>query len=164
MSAGQYRQARGPAGEGSVSAATVAPDGPRPPPYDDRMRIVTLPRQQITAFASSGVAMDFLPRITDAERAHVQIAHLAAGGTLGEHPAGMRQVFAVLSGHGEVSADGGSRRPISAGQAAFWEPGEVHQTWASSDMVVVIVETAGRLDPDELFIEVRATREGPATD
>lgn len=126
------------------------------------MRIVTLPKQVITAYASSGVRMDFMPRITGAERTHVHIGHLAAGGTLGEHPAGMRQVFAVLSGHGEVSADGGSRRSISAGQAAIWEPGEVHQTWAGTDMVVVIVETAGRLEPDELFVEVPAALDGPA--
>lgn len=118
------------------------------------MKIVTLPRQEITAYASRGVMMDFLPRIVDAERAHVQIAHLAADGTLGEHPAGMRQIFAVLSGRGEVSADGGPRRPISAGQAALWEPGEVHQTWAATGMVVVIVETPGDLEPDELFVEV----------
>ena len=123
------------------------------------MKIVSLPRQEITAYASSGVMMDFLPRIADAERTHVHIAHLTAGGTLGEHPAVMRQIFAVLSGHGEVSAEGGPRRPISAGQAALWEPGEVHQTWADTDMVVVIAETAGRLEPDELFVEVGAAED-----
>ncbi|MGP9682532.1 MULTISPECIES: hypothetical protein [unclassified Brachybacterium] len=38
----------------------------------------------------------------------------------------------------------------------------MHQTWAGTDMVVVIVETAGRLVPDELFVEVPAARDGPA--
>lgn len=118
------------------------------------MRIVMLPSRNVSAHASHGVTMDFLPRVLSAERSGVHIAHLAAGGTLGEHPAVAQQVFAILSGEAEVSVDGGSRRPIVAAQAAIWEPGEIHQTWALTDVVAVIVETSGALDLDEHFSEV----------
>lgn len=116
------------------------------------MRIVTLPSTAISAHASHGVTMDFLPRVVGAERSGVHIAHIAADGTLGEHPAVAQQVFAVLDGRGEVAVDGGPRRPIDAGQAAIWEPGEVHQSWALTDLVAVIVETSGALDIDEHFL------------
>lgn len=118
-----------------------------------RVRVVVLPSREVTGHASSGVVMDFLPRVTGADRAHVHIAHFSAGGTLGEHAAPMRQMFAILSGEGEVVSDGGEPRRVSAGQAVIWESGEVHQSWAVTEMVVVIVETTGSVDLDEHFAE-----------
>ena len=29
-----------------------------------------------------------------------------------------------------------------------WEPGEVHQTWATTDLTAVVVETSEELDVD----------------
>ncbi len=115
------------------------------------MRIVSLPHRDITAFGSAGVAMDFLPTLRAAEGARVHVMHLAAGGTIGRHPAPVHQVFAVVHGDCRVAGGDGVRRELSASQAVLWEPGEEHQTWASTDVVAVIVETPGGVELDENF-------------
>src|SRR5699024_1999800 len=57
-------------------------------------------------------------------------------------------------GRFKVAAGGGSRRQIEAGQAAVWEPGEMHQSWATVDMLVAIVETQGEIELGEQFVEI----------
>lgn len=118
------------------------------------MRIFTVPAREVTVHASHGVVMDFLPRIARADGTRVSIARIGAGGTIGEHRAPVRQIFAVVDGRGEVAVGGGPRRLIEAGQAAVWEPGEMHQSWASEDMLVAIVETAGEVELDVYFVEI----------
>ena len=122
------------------------------------MRLFEIPRRDIVAFDSVGVTMDFLPPV--AGRTGVHVAHLAAGGTLGRHPAVDAQVFAVLSGEGEVQAGDARRRPVGPGVLVVWEAGEVHQTWATTDLTALIVETSTlpALPPD--FRELPTT--GPA--
>lgn len=98
--------------------------------------------------------MDFLPRMAGSDSTRVNVARIEAGGTIGEHRAPVRQVFAVIAGHGEVATGDAPRRLIAAGQAAVWEPGEMHQSWASVNMLVAIVETTGEVDLDEHFEEI----------
>jgi mannose-6-phosphate isomerase-like protein (cupin superfamily) len=110
------------------------------------VRLYELPRREIDRFASAGVLMDFLPDVVAPEAGasmSVHVAHLAAGGTLGRHPAVRRQVFAVVSGTARVAADDGAPVGLPAGTCAVWEPGEEHQTWAVTDVVAVVVEAAG---------------------
>ncbi len=118
------------------------------------MRLVSLPRRDITAFGSAGVAMDFLPALGGADGARVHVAHLAAGGTIGRHPAPVHQVFAVVQGECRVASGDDEPRLARAGQAVLWEPGEDHQTWAVTDVVAVIVETPGDVLLDEHFADV----------
>lgn len=124
------------------------------------MRIFRLPTHDIERFDSSGVGMTFLPFVDGATRSVVNVAHLAAGGTLGEHPATTTQVFAVVSGEAVVSSGSGAdaeRRRLTAGQAVVWERCEVHQTWAVTDVVATIVEAYGddvALGLDDHFVEV----------
>ena len=124
------------------------------------MRIYRLLNRQIERFASSGVVMTLLPFVDGASRAHVNVAHIAAGGTLGEHPATTVQVFAVFSGEAVVSSGIGpeqERRSLTAGHAVVWEEGEVHQTWAVTDVVATIVEAYGNdveLGLEDHFTEV----------
>ena len=47
---------------------------------------------------------------------------------IGRHPAGGRQLLVVLSGEAEVAGAEGTVRRLAAGEAAVWEPGEVHET------------------------------------
>jgi len=110
------------------------------------MRLFSIPSRAIDAFGSTGVEMDFLPPLTDASTTSVNVAHVAAGGTLGRHPAVRRQVFAVIAGTGEVQVDDEPRVPVTAGTLVVWEPGETHQTWATTDLTAVVVETSGDLD------------------
>lgn len=97
--------------------------------------------------------MDFLPRVVDGSERRVTIAHLDAGGTLGRHPATLRQMFAVVSGNGEIEADG-LARAVGPGTLVVWEPGEVHQTRAASAMTAVVVEVTGTLELDAHFPEL----------
>ncbi len=126
----------------------------------DAMRIYRLPERAIDRFASSGVVMSFLPSVAGATGSQVTVATLTAGGTLGVHPATAVQVFAVLSGEAVVSSGAGDdavRRTLTAGHAVVWEPGEVHQTWATTDVVATILEAHGdqvTLGLDDLFHEV----------
>jgi uncharacterized protein (DUF779 family) len=104
------------------------------------MRLVTLP--SIRVDDSDGVDIDFVAELTDASRARVQVAHFSAGDTLAKHSAGMWQIFAVVSGHGFVAGDDDVRCLVEHATAAVWEPGEQHTSWATTDLVVVIVQSA----------------------
>jgi quercetin dioxygenase-like cupin family protein len=112
------------------------------------MRIIELPAREISRFGSSGVDMDFLPQVLDAGRTTVHVARIVAGGRLGQHPAVALQIFAVLAGEGLVTSQGvagdaDERWEIQPGQAAIWEPGEIHETTATTDLLATIVETSG---------------------
>jgi len=111
------------------------------------MRIIQLPAREISRFGSHGVDMDFLPQVLAAERTTVNIARIVAGGALGAHAATMLQVFAVLAGDGVVTSkgvdgDADEHWEIQPGQAAIWEPGEIHETTATTDLLAAIVETS----------------------
>lgn len=87
---------------------------------------------------------------TEGAVARVHVMHLAAGGLIGRHPTGSRQLFAVMSGSGWVSGDDGARRPIRSGQAALWEPGEEHEAGADDHLTAVCVE--GSFDMDAVAV------------
>jgi quercetin dioxygenase-like cupin family protein len=112
------------------------------------------PRFDVERFGSVGVVMDFLPAAGKGRNTRTHVARIAAGGTLGEHEATMRQVFAVVDGEAEVSTSRGPRQPLPAGRFVIWETGELHQTWAVTDVVVVIVETDAVLELPDHFRRV----------
>jgi quercetin dioxygenase-like cupin family protein len=109
------------------------------------MRLLELPQHDIGSFDSQGVVMRFLPATGGTS---VHLARVAAGGTLGRHPAVRRQLFAVVAGNGEVQVREEPRVPVGPGTVVLWEPGEVHQTWAVTDLVAVVVETSEEVDLD----------------
>ena len=126
------------------------------------MRIIQLPAREISRFGSHGVDMDFLPQVLEAESTTVHVARIVAGGVLGEHPATALQVFAVLAGQGLVTSKGATgdadeRWEIEPGQAAIWELGEIHETTATTDLLVAIVETS----VDELTLGEHEVLFGP---
>lgn len=57
-----------------------------------------------------------------------------------------RQLFVVIAGHGEVQVGDETRRQVRPGTVILWEPGEVHQTWAISELTAVVVETTETID------------------
>ncbi|WP_315093170.1 cupin domain-containing protein [uncultured Cellulomonas sp.] len=107
------------------------------------MRLLTIPQHPIASFGSTGVTMQLLPQ---AGGTSVHVAHLAPGGTLGRHPAVRRQLFVVVAGRGEVQVDDDPPQVVGPGTLVVWEPGEVHQTWATTDLTAVIVETSEEID------------------
>lgn len=116
-----------------------------------RMRVFTIPSNPGQESDSAGVTLDLLPGALGAS--NVNVTHVAAGGTLGRHAPLRRQVFAVVSGRGRVQADGASH-DLEAGTFVLWEPGEEHQTWATTEMTAVVVENLGVLDFAGRFPEI----------
>jgi hypothetical protein len=49
----------------------------------------------------------------------------------------------------------GERRPIAAGQAAFWQEGEEHESGTESGLTAMVVEGDG-LDPAQYMPELGA--------
>ncbi len=90
----------------------------------------------IDAFGSGFRLGDLL----DVRRARLAVLHLAAGGSIGEHPAAGRQLFAVLEGAGWVSGGDRERRGVRAGEAALWDPGERHAAGSPEGLTALSVE------------------------
>lgn len=80
---------------------------------------------------------------------HVGCMYLGANGVLGRHPTAAAQLFCVVSGEGMVSGGDGVPIPIHAGQAALWEPGELHESSTGSGMIAVVVEVETSIEPCE---------------
>ncbi|MGF9824044.1 cupin domain-containing protein [Brevibacillus agri] len=76
--------------------------------------------------------------------------HLQAGGVVGYHPAVCPQLFLVVSGEGWVRGEDDQRIPIQAGQAAFLETGEGHESGTESGMTAIVIE-GERLDPQSFM-------------
>lgn len=75
---------------------------------------------------------------------------LGANGTAGYHQATVPQLFLVVLGQGWVTGPTRERVPIAAGQAAFWEKGEWHESGSNSGMTAIVIESEA-LQPDELL-------------
>jgi hypothetical protein len=80
--------------------------------------------------------------------------HIGPGGFIPRHPAVGAQLFAVVEGAGWVSGSDGNRIPIRAGQAAYWESDELHESGTDKGMRVIVVE-GDSFDPGAVMREVR---------
>ncbi|MCY7400379.1 MAG: cupin domain-containing protein [Nocardioides sp.] len=108
------------------------------------MRILSLadlPHRPIDAHGSQGFSVGAFGITADA---HLVAVTLAPNGSIGRHPAAGRQLLVVLSGVAEVAGAEGTVRRLETGQAAVWEPGELHETRSPTGLVAMIVE--GDLD------------------
>lgn len=73
-------------------------------------------------------------------RVAVSVLHLPAGGAVGRHPAASPQLLAVVSGSGWASGEDGRRAQLSAGRAAYFESGELHDAGTDSGLVALCIE------------------------
>lgn len=80
--------------------------------------------------------------------------HIGPGGFIPRHPAVGPQLFAVVEGTGWVSGGDGRRIPIRAGQAAYWEDGEAHETGTEKGMRAIVVE-GDSFDPARYMGEIK---------
>ena len=80
--------------------------------------------------------------------------HIGPGGFIPRHPAHGPQLFCVMDGSGWVSGADGRKVPIDANQAAYWEPGEEHESGTDGGMKVIVVEGI-EYDPATVMREVR---------
>lgn len=109
----------------------------------------------ITQFGSERVTITGIARTAEAD---VQIGcmRLEPGGCVGAHQAATRQLFLVVRGEGWVRGPEAERTPITAGQAAYWEPGEEHESGSESGMVAFVIE-GDTLDPDQFMRRIAET-------
>lgn len=71
----------------------------------------------------------------------INCAYLEPNGVIGFHKATIPQLFLVVQGEGWVRGEAPeSRRPIKAGEAAFWDEGEWHESGTETGMVVILIE------------------------
>src|SRR5579884_1419327 len=80
---------------------------------------------------------------------------LGPGGVLGYHRATTHQLLLVVAGEGRVRAGDEPPRPIVAGQAAYWQPGEEHETTTDSGLTALVLE-ADTLDPAQFLRELES--------
>jgi len=100
--------------------------------------------REVRAHGSEGVT--FAPLTAPiAPGAAVQAAwfRLAPGGRIGSHPAVVPQLLVVVEGRGVVVGGDGVEREIAAGEAAYWDAGEVHETRSSDGLVAIVIEADG---------------------
>jgi quercetin dioxygenase-like cupin family protein len=105
------------------------------------LHLGALPRRRIEAHGSRHFSVGAFGISADA---HLVAVSLAAGGSIGRHPASARQLLVVLEGEAEVSGADGEVQVVRPGQAAVWEPGESHETHSAAGLTAMIVE--GDLD------------------
>jgi quercetin dioxygenase-like cupin family protein len=103
----------------------------------------------ITQFGSEHVDITGIARILAGE---VQIGymHLEPGGRVGAHEATTRQLFLVVRGEGWVRGPEAEHTAIVVDQAAYWEPGEQHESGSDGGMVALVIE-GDALDPDQFL-------------
>jgi mannose-6-phosphate isomerase-like protein (cupin superfamily) len=101
--------------------------------------------KRIDAFGSMGLVISKLVRLSD--ETDIQCAYLGAHGVIGYHPTTKDQLFVVVQGEGWVRGDSlESQHPIKAGQSAFWEAGEWHESGTEAGMIVILIE-GEQMDP-----------------
>jgi quercetin dioxygenase-like cupin family protein len=105
--------------------------------------------REIHDWGSAGVAMRTLAGFGSSELTRVTHAKYGAGATLGRHPTGSWQAFAILDGTGWVEGREGTRVAVRAGDVVVWEPGEEHASGSDAGMRVCIVQTS--CDPESGF-------------
>lgn len=118
------------------------------------MRIYRFDRdvaRPITQFDSEGVAIGRVDRVEGAFQ--VGCFHVEPGGVVGFHMATLPQLFMVVAGAGWVRGEEQERTPIEPGQAAFWKPGEWHESGSETGMTAIVVE-APALDPARYMPEL----------
>ena len=87
-------------------------------------------------------------------RLNVVCIYLDPGSSLAWHQAKEDQLFMIVEGEGEVIGYDKQPTIIKAGEAAFWESGEWHETRTQSGLTAVALEGSG-LNPVEFMTEMK---------
>jgi len=95
-------------------------------------------QHRVTQFGSRNVAIFGILR--DPKVAQIGCPHLGPDGLVGLHPAATPQLLLVVQGAGEVRGSGPDFAPITVGQAAFGEAGEVYETRLGEGMTAIVIK------------------------
>jgi quercetin dioxygenase-like cupin family protein len=95
--------------------------------------------KSIDIFGSQGFVISKLVHLSD--EADIKNAYLSPYSIIGYHQTTEDQLFAVVHGEGWVRGEAlESRCSIKAGQAAFWQAGEWHESGSETGMTVILIE------------------------
>ncbi len=105
------------------------------------MRVLDVPVGPLASYGSTGASLLRAARVGQPQDGFaVDVVRLAPGGTVGRHPTRLWQLFLVVEGTGWVSGADDVRRPVAAGGAALWEPGEEHASGTDHGLLAVVVQ------------------------
>jgi len=94
--------------------------------------------KNIDHYSSSGFIISKVAHLP--AEAIINCAYLGSGGVIGYHQAAVSQLFLVVHGKGWVRGESAEKYLIKAGQAAFWEKGEWHESGTKTGMTAIIIE------------------------
>jgi hypothetical protein len=104
--------------------------------------------KEINRSGSSGFTISKIVHLLD--ESVINCAYLDSNGVIGLHQATTPQLFLVVQGRGWVRGKTPARTPIEAGQAAYWEKAEWHESGTETGMTVIIIEGTN-FDPAKLM-------------
>jgi len=104
--------------------------------------------KSIDRYDSSGFVITGVLHLFD--EAVINCAYLSSGGVIGYHQAADSQLFLVVRGEGWIRGEAPHKTSVKAGQAAFWEKEEWHESGTETGMLALIIEGAN-LDPAKLM-------------
>ncbi|EJP97160.1 hypothetical protein [Bacillus cereus] len=74
---------------------------------------------------------------------HIGAMHLQENGIIGYHEAVVSQLLLIVDGEGYVCGANKEKVKIEAGQAVFWEKGELHETSTEKGLMTIVIESDG---------------------
>jgi hypothetical protein len=105
------------------------------------MEILNFGSERATPIERFGsVCASSVPLGHGAGEVHAYCVRIAAGGSIGRHPAGFDQLFLVVEGVGWAEGGDGRRVAIAAGQGALFRKGEVHAKGSDTGVAAIMVQ------------------------
>lgn len=93
--------------------------------------------KQITAFQSNFIMSKI---VNHQGNIHIGAMHLKENGIIGYHEAVVSQLLLIVD-EGYVCGADKEKVKVEAGQAVFWEKGEVHETSTEKGLMAIVVES-----------------------
>ncbi|PEW00161.1 cupin [Bacillus cereus] len=70
----------------------------------------------------------------------IGVMHLRENGIIGYHEAVVSQLLLIVDGEGYVCGANKEKVKVEAGQAVFWEKGELHETSTENGLMAIVME------------------------
>ncbi|NWK70130.1 cupin [Bacillus paramycoides] len=72
---------------------------------------------------------------------HIGAMHLQENGIIGYHEAVVSQLLLIVQGEGFVCSADKEKVKVEAGQAVYWEKGELHETSTEKGLMAIVIES-----------------------
>ncbi|PFF07412.1 cupin [Bacillus cereus] len=93
--------------------------------------------KQLTAFQSNFIMSKI---VNHQGKIHIGAMHLKENGIIGYHEAVVSQLLLIVDGEGYVCGANKEKVKVEAGQAVFWEKGELHETSTERGLMAIVME------------------------